>query len=52
MIQYFGITAAWLDEKDLAFQQLELGLRAPVASAALSYGVLKLAPKDVALIPK
>src|SRR5436190_1925753 len=44
MIQYFAIIAAWADEKDLALQQLELGLRAPPASVALSYGVLKLHP--------
>ncbi len=44
MIQCFAITAAWTGEKELALQQLELGLRAPVASVALSYGVLKLHP--------
>jgi TolB-like protein/Tfp pilus assembly protein PilF len=44
MIQYFAITAAWAGEKDLALQQLELGLRAPVASLMLSYGMLKLHP--------
>jgi len=44
MIQYFAIIAAWADEKDLALQQLELGLRAPAASVTLSYGVLKLHP--------
>jgi tetratricopeptide (TPR) repeat protein len=44
MIQYFAITAAWAGEKDLALQQLKLGLRAPVASIALSYGMLKLHP--------
>jgi TolB-like protein/Tfp pilus assembly protein PilF len=44
MIQYFAMTAAWAGEKDLALQQLELGLRAPVASIALSYGMLKLHP--------
>ncbi len=44
MIQYFAITAAWAGEKDLALQQLELGLRAPAGSVALSYGVLKLHP--------
>jgi TolB-like protein/class 3 adenylate cyclase/Tfp pilus assembly protein PilF len=44
MIQYFAITAAWAGEKDLALQQLELGLRAPAASVVLSYGVLKLHP--------
>ena len=44
MIQYFAITAAWAGDKDLALQQLELGLRAPAASNALSYGALKLHP--------
>ena len=44
MIQYFAITAAWAGEKDLALQQLNAGLRAPVASHPLSYGMLKLHP--------
>jgi TolB-like protein len=44
VIQYFAITAAWAGEKELALQQLETGLRAPTASIALSYGVLKLHP--------
>jgi TolB-like protein/Tfp pilus assembly protein PilF len=44
VVQYFAITAAWAGEKDLALQQLELGLRAPSASPALSYGTLKLLP--------
>jgi hypothetical protein len=44
VLQYFAITAAWVGEKELALQQLETGLRAPVASVALSYGVLKLMP--------
>jgi TolB-like protein/Tfp pilus assembly protein PilF/predicted Ser/Thr protein kinase len=44
VLQYFAITAAWAGEKDLALQQLEAGLRAPVASAMLSYGALKLFP--------
>src|SRR5207244_4856256 len=38
MIQYFAVTAAWTDEKDLALQQLETGTRAPFASQLLSYG--------------
>ncbi len=42
--QYFAITAAWAGDKELALQQLETGLRAPVASLALSYGALKLLP--------
>ena len=44
MIQYFAITAAWTDDKDLALQQLEIGVRAPSASQLLSYGGLKLLP--------
>jgi serine/threonine protein kinase/Tfp pilus assembly protein PilF len=44
VLQYFAITAAWAGEKELALQQLEAGLRAPVASFMLSYGVLKLFP--------
>jgi len=42
--QYFAITAAWAGEKELALQLLETGLRAPVASVALSCGALKLLP--------
>src|SRR5437763_3850998 len=44
VLQYFAITAAWAGEKELALQQLEAGLRAPVASLMLSYGALKLLP--------
>ena len=44
VLQYFAITAAWAGEKELALQQLETGLRDPVASQALSYGALKLLP--------
>ncbi len=44
VLQYFAITAAWAGEKELALQQLEAGLRAPVASLMLSYGALKLHP--------
>jgi len=42
--QYFAITAAWAGEKNFALQQLETGLRAPVASFLLSYGGLQLLP--------
>ena len=42
VLSYFAITAAWAGEKELALQQLQTGLRAPVASLALSYGALKL----------
>ena len=41
MIQYFAIIAAWTGEKDLALEQLKLGLRAPIA---VNYGALKLLP--------
>jgi len=44
VLQYFAITAAWAGEKELALQQLEAGLRAPVAAQMLSYGALKLLP--------
>src|SRR4029077_3007995 len=44
VLQYFAITAAWAGEKELALQQLEAGLRAPVTSDMLSYGALKLYP--------
>jgi len=44
VLQYFAITAAWAGDKELALQQLEAGLRAPVGSVMLSYGALKLLP--------
>jgi tetratricopeptide (TPR) repeat protein len=44
VLQYFAITAAWADEKELAVQQLEAGLRAPAAALMLSCGALKLHP--------
>ena len=44
VLQYFAITLAWSGEKELALKQLEAGVRAPVASAMLSYGALKLFP--------
>jgi tetratricopeptide (TPR) repeat protein len=44
VLQYFAITAAWAGDKELALQQLEAGLLAPVPSAMLSYGALKLLP--------
>src|SRR5206468_12261904 len=37
-------TAAWAGDKELALQQLEAGLRAPVASLMLSYGTLTMLP--------
>ena len=44
MIQLFAITAAWTDDKDLAVQQLELGVRTPAAGIVVTYGGLKLLP--------
>ena len=44
VIQYFAITAAWAGEKELALQQLEARVRAPVSASMLSYGFLKLFP--------
>ena len=44
VLHYFAITAVWAGEKELALEQLETGLRAPVASFMLSYGALKLDP--------
>jgi tetratricopeptide (TPR) repeat protein len=44
MIQYFAVTAAWTGEKELALQQLEIGLRTPTPSVAQSYGGLKSLP--------
>lgn len=44
VLHCFAITAAWAGEKEFALQQLETGLRAPVASFMLSYGALKLDP--------
>jgi len=44
MLVYFAIIAAWAGEKDLALEQLELGLHAPNPSATLNYGALILFP--------
>jgi len=44
VLQYFAITAAWAGDKELALQQLQAGLRAPMASLMLSYGALRLLP--------
>jgi hypothetical protein len=41
MIEYLSIIAAWVGEKDLACQQLAIGIRSP---SALNYGALKLLP--------
>jgi len=44
MIQYFAMTAAWVGEKDLALQQLEIALRTRSPAPVLTYGELKLSP--------
>jgi TolB-like protein/Tfp pilus assembly protein PilF len=41
MIQYFGMIAAWLGDKDLACEQLAIAARYP---GTLHYGDLKLSP--------
>jgi tetratricopeptide (TPR) repeat protein len=41
MIQWFAISAAWVGEKDLAFEQLAMAAHIP---GTLSYGRLKLFP--------
>jgi TolB-like protein/Tfp pilus assembly protein PilF len=41
MIEYFAMIAAWVGEKDLAFEQLAIATRLP---GKLSYGQLKLFP--------
>ena len=41
VVEYLAIIAAWVGEKDLAFQQLETAVRMP---NTLSYGQLKLLP--------
>jgi TolB-like protein/Flp pilus assembly protein TadD len=42
MIQYLGLIAAWVGDKDLAFEQLDSVVRLP--GNGLSYGDLKLDP--------
>jgi TolB-like protein/Tfp pilus assembly protein PilF len=42
MIEYFAITAAWVGEKDLAYEQLAKALQ--VSGGFVSYGRLKLLP--------
>jgi TolB-like protein/class 3 adenylate cyclase/Tfp pilus assembly protein PilF len=41
MIEYFAIIAAWVGEKDLAFEQLDKAIRLP---CEVSYGRFKLLP--------
>jgi serine/threonine protein kinase/Tfp pilus assembly protein PilF len=42
MVEYFAITAAWVGEEDLAYDQLAKAV--PLSGAYLSYGGLKLLP--------
>jgi tetratricopeptide (TPR) repeat protein len=44
MIQFFALTAAWADEKELALEQLERGRPLRPGSTVCSYGALKLLP--------
>jgi serine/threonine protein kinase/tetratricopeptide (TPR) repeat protein len=44
MIKYFAMIAAWVGEKDLAWQQLATAVRYPTSGLELSYGELKLMP--------
>jgi tetratricopeptide (TPR) repeat protein len=44
MLAYFGVTAAWVGEKDLALDYLQQAVSTPGASVITSYGVLKLLP--------
>jgi hypothetical protein len=41
MIWFFAVIAAWVDEKDLACEQLAIATRLP---SSVSYGGLKLFP--------
>ena len=41
MVQWFAISAAWVGENDLAFEQLATAVHVP---GTLSYGNLKLLP--------
>jgi TolB-like protein/tRNA A-37 threonylcarbamoyl transferase component Bud32 len=41
MVEWLGLIAAWVGEKDLAFEQLDRIIRLP---SPLSYGILKLMP--------
>ena len=43
MIEYFAIIAAWVGEKDLAFEQLGKAIQLPGYGTA-TYGQLKLLP--------
>jgi hypothetical protein len=41
IIKYFAMIAAWVGEKDLALEQLDIALHGP---SGLTYGELKLLP--------
>jgi hypothetical protein len=43
MIEYFAVVAAWVGEKDLAFEQLTAASRLPTFTLG-TYGRLKLLP--------
>ena len=44
MIKYLAVIAAWVGEKDLACEELAIGVRYPNSGPDLSYGDLKLMP--------
>jgi TolB-like protein/tetratricopeptide (TPR) repeat protein/tRNA A-37 threonylcarbamoyl transferase component Bud32 len=44
MIEYLAMIAAWVDEKDLACEQLAKAIRYPMYPSTVSYGELKLMP--------
>ena len=44
MIKYLAIIAAWVGDKDLAFEQLATAVRYPYSGDEFSYGELKLMP--------
>ena len=41
LIKYLAMIAAWVDDKDLAYEQLAIALSGP---SSLTYGELKLMP--------
>jgi serine/threonine-protein kinase len=44
MIKYLAMSAAWVGDKDLAWEQLASAVRYPTSGLELSYGELKLMP--------
>ena len=44
MIKYLAMSAAWVGDKDLAFEQLATAVHYPASGLELSYGELKLMP--------